>query len=101
MQITPRLPIAAVLIGTCPITRNFVAQKPNREARGRSHPLPPALALRLGGRLLIPLEAASIIAVARSAAGPLLPNPNLFSHGCVRKEALLSLRIKGGPPPTP
>lgn len=56
---------------------------------------------QLGGQLHTSVEAASIVMSGRAAAGALLPNPDLFSHGCVRKEALLQLRIKGErSPPT-
>ena len=36
MQSHAKIPLAAALIGTCPLRRNFVAPPPNRETRGRS-----------------------------------------------------------------
>lgn len=55
--------------------------------------IPSVPPLRLGGQLQ------TLAGTARLAKGghrgPLLPNPGLFAHGCVREEALLSLRING------
>ena len=58
-------------------------------------PLPSAPPLQPCGGLQTPLKAASIVMSGRTAVGTSLPNADSYSHGCVRKEALLSLRIKG------
>ena len=96
VQSPARIPIAVALIGTCAITRNFVAPRPNREARRRSHPgrdwnglgpepLPSMPPLRLGGR--------GKRRRGRAAVGTPLPNFGSFACGCGRKQAVLAPRI--------
>ena len=60
-------------------------------------PLPPAPRIRSRESLGLLLEEAATAVGRLDAVTELLPNPNVFVYGYVRKEAVLSSQIEGTP----
>ena len=98
MQFPARIPITVALIGTCAITRNSVAPRPNRGACRRSHPEHDRNRLGPGPASVDAPFATGWTRQASPRAGrrgTLLTKLGSFAHGCAHKQGVLPPRIDG------